>query len=82
MDSNLNYPVNIGNPNELTMLELASIIIDLTDSQSEIIFKELPQDDPLQRCPDISKAKRVLGWEPKFPLNEGLQKTIEYFSPK
>lgn len=73
-------PINLGNPCELTMLELASIIIDLTDSKSEIIFKELPKDDPLQRKPDISKAKRVLGWEPRVLLNDGLQKTINYFN--
>lgn len=72
-------PINLGNPNELTMLELASIIIDMTNSKSEIIFKELPKDDPVQRKPDISKARRVLGWEPKVVLKEGLKKTIEYF---
>lgn len=72
-------PINLGNPNELTMLELASIIIDMTDSKSEIIFKELPKDDPVQRKPDISKAKRVLGWEPKVVLKEGLKKTVDYF---
>ena len=72
-------PINLGNPTELTMLELASIIIDMTDSKSEIIFKELPKDDPVQRKPDISKARRVLGWEPKVVLKEGLKKTIEYF---
>ncbi len=80
--NDISLPINLGNPNELTMLELASIVIDLTDSQSEIIFKELPRDDPLQRKPDINKAKRLLGWEPKISLNEGLQKTIEYFSTK
>ena len=75
-------PINLGNPTELTMLELASIIIDMTDSKSEIVFKELPKDDPMQRKPDISKAKTVLGWEPKVILNKGLEKTIRYFSTK
>ena len=75
-------PINLGNPNELTMLELASIVIDLTDSQSEIIFKELPKDDPTKRCPDISKAKHVLDWEPEISLEDGLIKTIRYFSNK
>jgi UDP-glucuronate decarboxylase len=73
-------PINLGNPNEITMLELADVIIHLIDSKSKIVFKELPQDDPLQRKPDISKAKRVLEWNPKVLLNEGLEKTIEYFS--
>ena len=75
-------PINLGNPNEITMLELAGVIIHLIDSKSKIVFKELPQDDPLQRKPDISKAKRVLGWNPKVLLNEGLEKTIEYFSKR
>mgnify|MGYP003989816409 CR=1 FL=1 len=72
-------PINLGNPREINMLELALVITDLTNSGSEIVFKELPQDDPLQRKPDISKAIRELGWEPKVLLNEGLEKTIEYF---
>ena len=75
-------PINLGNPNEITMLELADVIIHLIDSKSKIVFKELPQDDPLQRKPDISKAKRVLGWNPKVLLNEGLETTIEYFSKR
>lgn len=75
-------PINLGNPNEITMLELADVIIHLIDSKSKIVFKELPQDDPLQRKPDISKAKRVLEWDPKVLLNEGLEKTIEYFSKR
>jgi UDP-glucuronate decarboxylase len=73
-------PVNIGNPGEFTMLELASEIIDITDSKSKIIHMPLPKDDPTQRQPDISLAKEKLdGWEPKIPLREGLTKTIEYF---
>ena len=77
--SSLQGPVNIGNPNEMTMLELAKRIVKITGSKSEIIFEPLPQDDPRQRCPDISQAKAKLGWEPKVPLEEGLQKTIAYF---
>ena len=72
-------PINLGNPSEINMLELAGVIIHLIDSKSNIVFKELPQDDPLQRKPDISKAIRVLEWEPKVLLNEGIEKTIEYF---
>ena len=73
-------PVNIGNPKEFTMLELAEMILDLTGSQSKIVHLPLPKDDPVQRQPDIRLAKRVLdGWEPKVQLKEGLQKTIDYF---
>jgi len=79
MNSNYIGPINIGNPREITILELAEKIIELTDSKSEIIFKELPEDDPVRRCPDITKAKEILGWEPKIGLEEGLTKTIEWF---
>lgn len=72
-------PVNIGNPDEITMLELAQEIVELTGSQSEIIFKPLPQDDPKIRQPNITKAKNLLGWEPRVPRREGLIKTMEYF---
>ncbi|MCF6366018.1 MAG: SDR family oxidoreductase [Bacteroidales bacterium] len=72
-------PVNIGNPGEFTILELAQKVIDLTNSKSEIIFMPLPEDDPLQRKPDISLAKKILNWEPKIHLEEGLNKTIKYF---
>jgi UDP-glucuronate decarboxylase len=72
-------PVNIGNPGEFTMLELATAIIELTGSKSELKFEPLPSDDPKQRQPDISQAKSVLGWEPKVSLREGLVPTIEYF---
>ena len=72
-------PVNIGNPGEFTMLELAQLIIDLTNSKSKLVFMPLPQDDPLQRKPVIDLAKKELNWEPKVPLKEGLIKTIEYF---
>lgn len=72
-------PVNLGNPVEYNLLELAKIIIELTGSTSKIIFQPLPSDDPTQRCPDISLAKNKLGWEPVVPLKDGLIKTIEYF---
>jgi UDP-glucuronate decarboxylase len=72
-------PVNIGNPNEFTMLELAEKVIKLTGSKSKIIYMPLPADDPTQRQPNISLAKKELGWEPKIMLDEGLAKTIDYF---
>ncbi|HWE71852.1 MAG TPA: UDP-glucuronic acid decarboxylase family protein [Stellaceae bacterium] len=72
-------PINIGNPVETTVAELAHKIIELTGSRSKIEHRPLPVDDPTQRCPDISRAKSLLGWEPKVPLETGLKKTIEYF---
>ncbi|MBW2599077.1 MAG: SDR family oxidoreductase [Deltaproteobacteria bacterium] len=72
-------PVNLGNPGEFSMLELAEKIIDLTDSQSKIVYGPLPQDDPRQRQPDITLAGEKLGWEPETDLEEGLKKTIQYF---
>jgi UDP-glucuronate decarboxylase len=72
-------PVNLGNTGEITIKEMASKVIELTGSKSELIFKPLPEDDPLQRQPDISLAKRELGWTPTIGLEEGLQKTIAYF---
>jgi nucleoside-diphosphate-sugar epimerase len=72
-------PVNLGNPVERTMLEFAETIRALTGSGSEIVFEPLPQDDPKRRRPDISKAKRVLGWEPEVTLEEGMKPTIAYF---
>jgi UDP-glucuronate decarboxylase len=75
-------PVNLGNPSEFTILELAEKIINLTKSSSKIIHKPLPSDDPTQRCPDISLAEEKLGWSPKIELEEGLSKTIAYFTEK
>ena len=72
-------PVNVGNPGEFTIRELAEKVIELTGSKSKLVFKPLPQDDPRQRKPDITLAKKLLNWEPKIPLAEGLKKTIEYF---
>lgn len=71
--------INLGNNKEYTILELAKIIKELTDSNSEIVFNPLPIDDPDRRCPDLTKAKRILNWEPKTPLREGLKKTIAWF---
>lgn len=73
-------PINIGNPTEFTVLELAEQVIALTNSKSTISFKPLPSDDPMQRRPDITKARTLLGWEPKIELRQGLQSTIEYFA--
>jgi UDP-glucuronate decarboxylase len=72
-------PINIGNPNEFTMNELAHLVIELTGTKSSIIYQELPSDDPMQRQPNIEKAKKLLNWEPKIQLREGLMKTIAYF---
>ncbi|MEO1486556.1 MAG: UDP-glucuronic acid decarboxylase family protein [Bacteroidota bacterium] len=72
-------PINIGNPEETTILEFAEEIISLTGTDQKIIFKPLPQDDPLQRQPDISRAKEILDWEPKVPRSEGLKRAYEYF---
>jgi UDP-glucuronate decarboxylase len=72
-------PVNLGNPDEYTVLELAEMILQLIGGRSKIVFKPLPQDDPTQRQPDITVARSTLGWEPKVPLQEGLERTIQYF---
>jgi UDP-glucuronate decarboxylase len=72
-------PVNIGNPGEFTIKELAEEVIALTQSKSKIVYQPLPSDDPKQRRPDITLAKEKLGWEPTIPLKDGLMKTIEYF---
>jgi UDP-glucuronate decarboxylase len=72
-------PVNLGNPVEFTIRSLAEKVIELTDSSSKVVFRQLPSDDPLQRQPDISMARKMLNWEPTVPLEEGLKKTIAYF---
>jgi UDP-glucuronate decarboxylase len=72
-------PVNVGNPNEFTIRELAELVIELTNAKSGIVYEPLPSDDPMQRQPDISIAKKELNWEPKIQLREGLLKTINYF---
>jgi UDP-glucuronate decarboxylase len=75
-------PVNIGNPSEMTVRELAEAILRLTNSKSEIVYKPLPQDDPTRRRPDITLAKKLLDWEPKVDLEDGLKETIGYFRKK
>jgi dTDP-glucose 4,6-dehydratase len=82
MYSDERYPVNLGNPQEMTIREFAEVIIRLTGSRSSIVSCPLPEDDPKQRRPDICKALRVLGWEPRVTLEEGLRLTIDYFSRK
>ena len=72
-------PINLGNPKEFTIKQLAETIKKLTNSSSKIIFKKLPEDDPTQRKPNIGKAKKLLNWEPRTNLNDGLLKTIKYF---
>jgi len=79
MNSNYIYPVNIGNPNEITMKQLALLILHLTNSDSKFVYRELPQDDPTNRCPDITKATHILGWKPVYHLHIGLTNTIHYF---
>lgn len=81
MESNdsITGPINMGNPSEFTMLELAEKVIEFTGSSSKIVHKDLPQDDPQQRRPDISQAKQLLNWEPTFDLDEGLKRAIRYF---
>ncbi len=78
-DESITGPINLGNPGEFTMLELAENILKLTNSSSELVYEPLPEDDPKQRRPDISLAKEQLNWSPKIDLNEGLKKTISYF---
>jgi dTDP-glucose 4,6-dehydratase len=79
LESNEHEPTNIGNPQEITILEFAERVRALVGANVPINFHPLPQDDPKQRCPDISKARRILGWEPKIPLEQGLRLTYEYF---
>jgi dTDP-glucose 4,6-dehydratase len=79
MVSDERYPVNLGNPAELTILQFAEEIRRLTGARSTIEFRPLPEDDPKQRKPDITKARRLLGWEPKVGLAEGIGQTVEYF---
>jgi len=76
------YPVNLGNPDEITLLELAHRILGVTGSKSRIVYRPLPEDDPKLRRPDIGKAKRLLGWEPRVSLNEGLKRVLPYFRSK
>ncbi len=79
LPKSIETPINLGNPNEFTVLELAKLVIEITGSNSEIIYKSLPQDDPMQRRPDIAKANKLLGWKPTIQLYEGVEKTVRYF---
>ena len=78
-DDDITGPINLGNPHEITVRELAERILALTGSRSRITFRPLPQDDPMQRCPDITRARNLLGWEPEVGLEEGLRRSIAYF---
>jgi dTDP-glucose 4,6-dehydratase len=80
LDSAENHPVNIGNPDEFTMIELAELVVEVVGSRSEIEFEPLPEDDPTQRRPDITRARALLGWEPEVPLREGVARTADWFS--
>ena len=82
MESDINEPVNIGNPHELTIKQIAETIIRMTGSTSQLVYKPLPEDDPKVRRPDITRARTMLGWEPQVSLEDGLTKTIEYFRRK
>jgi len=82
MESDVHDPVNIGNPHEMTIEEIARAIIEISGSKSQIVYRPLPEDDPKVRQPDITRARTLLGWEPAVPLEEGLQKTLEYFKTK
>jgi dTDP-glucose 4,6-dehydratase len=79
LDSDERGPINIGNPVEFTMLELADLVLELTNSKSQVVYRPLPSDDPLQRCPDITQAQNLLNWSPAIDLREGLARTIEWF---
>ncbi|MCC0055230.1 MAG: SDR family oxidoreductase [Rhodobiaceae bacterium] len=81
-DAEITGPINLGNPEEFTIAELASLVIELTGSRSQLVNRPLPADDPKQRCPDISNARASLGWQPSTPLREGLARTIDYFDRK
>jgi dTDP-glucose 4,6-dehydratase len=76
------YPVNLGNPDEITLLELAHRVLDITGSKSRIVYRDLPEDDPKVRRPDIGKARRLLGWEPRVCLDDGLKRVLPYFRSK
>jgi dTDP-glucose 4,6-dehydratase len=82
MASSINEPVNIGNPHEMSIEQMAHLIIEMTGSNSQVVFKALPTDDPQVRQPDITRARTLLGWEPAVPLEQGLTTTIEYFRKK
>jgi dTDP-glucose 4,6-dehydratase len=82
MKSTESRPVNIGNPHEMSVLEIARMIIEISGSPSELVFEPLPEDDPKRRCPDITRAKEVLGWEPRTPTRDGLKRTLSWFAER
>jgi len=82
LGSSLTGPVNIGNPDERSMLELARLVLEVTGSHSDIVFRPLPTDDPTRRCPDITLARETLGWSPRVELRDGLERTIAYFAER
>ena len=75
-------PVNVGNPNELTVREVADMVIEISGSESELVYEPLPEDDPKQRCPDITRAGESLGWVPRVGAREGLEKTLAWFAER
>ena len=77
-ESGVHEPVNIGNPEEMTLLDMAKTVVELTESSSEIVFQALPEDDPKVRQPDIARARELLGWEPRIDIRDGLRRTIEH----
>ena len=79
-ESDVHEPVNIGNPNEMSLLEMAKLIIELTESRSEVVFEALPVDDPQVRQPDIARARDLIGWEPEVDVREGIRRTIEHYT--
>ena len=82
MKSTESRPVNIGNPHEMSVLEIAEMIIEISGSSSEVVFEALPEDDPKRRCPDITRAREALGWEPSTPVRDGLEKTLSWFAER
>ena len=82
LNHQIESPINLGNPNEFTMIELAKKVIELTNSKSEIVYEGLPMDDPRSRRPDISLANKILNWSPKIDINEGINLSIDYFRKK
>ncbi|HKX16697.1 MAG TPA: UDP-glucuronic acid decarboxylase family protein [bacterium] len=80
--SEIHEPVNIGNPQEIRVVDLARLVVEITGSRSTIVHRPRPEDDPTRRCPDITRARTLLGWEPRVPLREGLQRTLEWFAAR
>ena len=80
MKSSERRPVNVGNPQEMSVREIAEMVIEVCGSGSELVHEPLPEDDPKRRCPDISRAKEILGWEPRVPAREGLKRTLDWFA--